>query len=62
MDFVCLNLVTELGLQIAEFLLQNAEGRHDDRLGLQRATGLDIQEELVRLVRDVKVGLVCGEN
>ena len=44
---VILNLNAELGLQIAELLLEIAERREDDVFRLQGAAGLHIVEKLV---------------
>ena len=50
-----MQLVVELGLEIAQLLLQLSHAHHDDVLGLQRAHRLDREEELVGLA-DVIVG------
>ena len=47
--------MVELGLEIAQLLLQLSHAHHDDVLGLQRAHRLDREEELVGLA-DIIIG------
>lgn len=46
---VVLDFQTELSLKIAELLLEAAESRKQDGLGLQGTTALHVEEEFVGL-------------
>lgn len=54
-----LSLVTELSLQVGQFILQNLHAHQDDVFRLQRSGRLDVEEELVWLRFPIVLGLVC---